>query len=731
MSATTQDQADSTAQVPVQGSQPYTGKLESTPLVKKAGPYSSELPPGQKAIDLRLAEEMDGRFVGPMPVEVFLEKYLTSTIKIEDLPVVPRDAFGRVAAVEDATQMYGQFIQAISPWLIGLKAVDTSASAATGDFGLKPGVSLFDKDYVPIKNRADFSNMELFIELKKSGDDVLFADPRNEAARQAAIENGSFQSQSAKAKEIRAHHGHQFRHFSFSVFVFGTQVRFMRWDASAVVVTEQFDYVENPEVMANFFWKFSHLPPALRGRDMSVVPELEADVEERVRRNLSVKPETPLFRYTVPGLNGYCYGPRLPHPSRSIIGRTTRTLPVWFIPPLPTVEQQHIKQETPLKQEEASTCDPGWAIERAAYLKDCWRFISSSHPVQSEHEIYEMLHSEGTPNIPQVCGGDVGGPSSEINTHGLAGPFVHYRLLLDVVARPLTSFQCTKELVRGIHGAMKAHWFAYTAVRLLHRDISPGNIILTKDGEGLLIDWDLAKTVDDNVARRRERMGTSQFISPMLLENPGMTHTLQDDIESFLHVLLWACMTSIPATNGYSAKQRGNDLRRILDVIDFAEDDAAIGGTTKADVFGGGFTVLDLSSLFKSPYMEEPPTEEERERVGCKRDLLRLIFKVSQYDEDMPHETTEWFMEALDKILQMKARPSDDKAQKGLDTPAIGVYTEAQMSRKSDQPFTSRGEDSKSMASAGSLKRERSISPTPEGPTKRRRGAILGSNTPN
>ncbi|KIJ07407.1 hypothetical protein PAXINDRAFT_19396, partial [Paxillus involutus ATCC 200175] len=109
MSATTQDQAASTAQVPAQGSQPYTEKLESTPLVKKAGPYSSELPPNQMEINMKLAEEMDGRFVGPMPVEVFLEKYLTSTIKIEDQPVVPRDAFSKVAAAGDEKQMYGQF----------------------------------------------------------------------------------------------------------------------------------------------------------------------------------------------------------------------------------------------------------------------------------------------------------------------------------------------------------------------------------------------------------------------------------------------------------------------------------------------------------------------------------------------------------------------------------------------------------------------------------------------
>ncbi|KIJ13561.1 hypothetical protein PAXINDRAFT_13524 [Paxillus involutus ATCC 200175] len=731
---------------------------------KKGGPYSSELPPGQMAINMELAEETDGRFVGPMPVEVFLEKYLTPTMKIEDQPVVPRNAFSRVATAGDEKQMYGQFMQAISPWIMGLKAVDTSASVSTNDFALKPDVSLFDEDYVPIKNRADFSAMKMFIEFKKGGEDAPFTDPPDKAA----IKNGSFESQSAKAKEIRgqltsyaiAHHAHQFRHFSFSVFVFGTQARFIRWDPSAVVVTEQFDYNEKPEIMAKFFWQFSHLPQALRGRDMSVVPaELEADVEERVRNNLNVKPETPLFRYTVPGLNGYCYGPRPPYPPRSIIGRTTRTLPVLFIPPRPTGEQQHVKQETPLKPEEAPACDPRWAIERAAYLKDCWRFTSSLHPMQPEDEIYAMLHDANTPNIPQVvCGGDVGGHGSKTNIHELAGapwlcvklkitPFVHYRLLLDVVGRPLTSFKCTKELVTGILGAMKAHWFAYNTVKVLHRDISLGNIILTDDGEGLLIDWELAKKVDENAARRRERTGTWQFMSAMLLRNPGMKHTLQDDIESFLHVLVWASIKYVPATNAYSAEERGSDLRRIFDAIDFVKDGAAIGGTIKSAAFAAGTypppnfkpkrpsPLLGLleafSSPFKSRYIAKPPTEEERarvERVGdwTDKEFRRLSDKVSQYDEDMTIlKTSEWFIKTLEKALQTDGWPSDDKAEKGLglDTQTGGLYTDAQRSRKSGQLLTSHSqcEDSKSMAGAGSLKRERSTSPTLEGPTKRPR----------
>ena len=41
-----------------------------------------------------------------------------------------------------------------------------------------------------------------------------------------------------------------------------------------------------------------------------------------------------------------------------------------------------------------------------------------------------------------------------------------------------------------------AHEEAYLA-NILHRDLSPGNIIIGPDGKGLLIDWDLSRTFSD------------------------------------------------------------------------------------------------------------------------------------------------------------------------------------------------------------------------------------------
>ena len=52
-----------------------------------------------------------------------------------------------------------------------------------------------------------------------------------------------------------------------------------------------------------------------------------------------------------------------------------------------------------------------------------------------------------------------------------------------------------------------AHKEAYESAGILHRDISAGNILITDDGHGLLIDWDISKRVEDldKGARQSER----------------------------------------------------------------------------------------------------------------------------------------------------------------------------------------------------------------------------------
>ena len=64
-----------------------------------------------------------------------------------------------------------------------------------------------------------------------------------------------------------------------------------------------------------------------------------------------------------------------------------------------------------------------------------------------------------------------------------------------------------------------AHDGAFFDALILHRDISEGNIIITVEGEGLLIDWDLCINLrnQDAAARRPER--TVRYLPPKFSTN--------------------------------------------------------------------------------------------------------------------------------------------------------------------------------------------------------------------
>ncbi|KAK0447054.1 hypothetical protein EV421DRAFT_1706939, partial [Armillaria borealis] len=83
---------------------------------------------------------------------------------------------------------------------------------------------------------------------------------------------------------------------------------------------------------------------------------------------------------------------------------------------------------------------------------------------------------------------------------------------------------------------------AYEKCRFLHRDVSGGNILILPNGaEGMLNDWDLAIHIDspEKDLRQVTRTVKNQYIFTMLLENPLKADVLQDDLESYVHVVMY------------------------------------------------------------------------------------------------------------------------------------------------------------------------------------------------
>jgi hypothetical protein len=310
--------------------------------------------------------------------------------------------------------------------------------------------------------------MDMFLEVKSSDKFEAFEDPSQEklsqlsdAERDKYLDEWKFECDTVLGTRTRGQMtaygltqlGSQFRHFAFSVAIIGKHARLIRWDRGGAVVSERFDYTEQPRLLAEFFWRFSLANPEHRGLDQSVT-EVDADFDgSEVCAKLKLPPGTKLFKYEVldddvsraqrddadPSALYYYIGPRPNFPSRSLIGRATRSLPVY-----------------------------AQGTSRVVYLKDTWRI--NSEDMQKEGDTYRQLHDHNVPHIsPFERGNDVGGHGSRTMTHEyvdeswvcgvpLSTSHIHYRMVLGVVGREMSTFRSTHELASAVADAMEGEY---------------------------------------------------------------------------------------------------------------------------------------------------------------------------------------------------------------------------------------------------------------------------------
>ena len=140
------------------------------------------------------------------------------------------------------------------------------------------------------------------------------------------------------------------------------------------------------------------------------------------------------------------------------------------------------------------------------FLKDSHR--ADVDEIKKEGDTYSLLESHSVPNIPPVVkGNDFHNYTSLTNT---PGDIILLRMSLGVATRQLTTFKSSQAFVNAVAGATEgkvifadsdhmtncfvcaAHQQAYFGAYILHCDVSVNNILITDEGKGLLIDWDLS-----------------------------------------------------------------------------------------------------------------------------------------------------------------------------------------------------------------------------------------------
>ncbi|KAG2335593.1 hypothetical protein BDR05DRAFT_898143, partial [Suillus weaverae] len=215
-----------------------------------------------------------------------------------------------------------------------------------------------------------------------------------------------------------------------------------------------------------------------------------------------------------------------------LVGRWTRTCPVF-----------DIFNKTVVMFKDS------WRVS----IKDSWRV--SIKDVLPEGETYKLLKSNKVRNVATcIAFHDVIHPVPQQNTQTVkfrnaewacpnqaVTPHTLHRLVLDIVGEKLTDFESSRQLVQSVRDALIAHHDAFENAKILHRDLSVGNIVIYR-GKGFLIDWDLAKLLIIQGPRQTTRTGTWQFMSAHLVKNIHAVHGVEDDLESSLYVVLWTAL---------------------------------------------------------------------------------------------------------------------------------------------------------------------------------------------
>ncbi|TFK45929.1 hypothetical protein OE88DRAFT_1729424 [Heliocybe sulcata] len=466
---------------------------------------------------------------------------------------------------------------------------------------LRVDVALYPRGRVPHASdgeplRPRWDSMSCYA-LCKTQNTSIKADPFDN------YKPGGFEASNWERRRVRAHitsyatamFARQQRTHMFSLLFLGRSVRIIRWDHAGAIVSERVDYVDKPDFLGTFLWRFTRLDRSEQGYDTTAemievgttwhsamldAQQIRTEEDYKIgyfRDSCADMDRWPWWKLSIdvpieedsPDLatSGSLSSARTvsrvflvgrPHfVAKDLVGRATRGYIAWDV-----------------------------SGKRFVYLKDCWRVDAPG--TMKEGDALRLLQLHNVQCVPTlVCDGDVAttyatgsGVSRVVQTTLTQGLWVtdasdaiatdstistkdtrlmqetnpmkshtHYRLVVQEIGQSLDSFQSSEELVHVLHNSIYAHAGAYMKARILHSDISAGNILVVRgkgrngrpEIKGILNDWDLCKLLHDpdSDAQKIGRTGTWPFMSGRLLQHPSKLHELQDDLESFLHVLIY------------------------------------------------------------------------------------------------------------------------------------------------------------------------------------------------
>ncbi|RPD57730.1 hypothetical protein L227DRAFT_577714 [Lentinus tigrinus ALCF2SS1-6] len=417
--------------------------------------------------------------------------------------------------------------------------------------------------------QPNWSAVEVFIECKpESTQDDPFDDkadnflPSSERRRRNLGQIMSYASTIFQSQ----HRKHQ-----FSVVLLENMARIVRWDRSGVVATEKFNYREEPSKLGRFFWRLCHMSAVQRGHD-TTVEEIHTDtVEYELMMHRAEKP-----------IVDKDTGIELGQHARLLFAESLKNAKMYYKIKVPDVGGERsflVGAPHFLSTELAGRGTRGYvAIDCSVpegpfvYLKDAWRVDHEG--IEPEGNVLQYLNDEKVVGVPTlVCHGDIKDHMGDQVTDSqevwkTVHPdredcplkvHRHYRIVVKEVGLSMSCFRNAEELVFLIASCIKAHGRAYEK-GVIHRDVSAGNVLicikeeivdgrLVQKHTGMLTDWELSKRTNANApgtAHQPGRIGTWEFMSVYILNNKDMAPQLPDELEAFVHVLLYYAIRFLP-----------------------------------------------------------------------------------------------------------------------------------------------------------------------------------------
>lgn len=204
----------------------------------------------------------------------------------------------------------------------------------------------------------------------------------------------------------------------------------------------------------------------------------------------------------------------------------------------------------------------------------------------------------------------------------------------------------------------QAHWDATTNAKILHRDVSSGNIVIVEEKKGTLIDWELCRCIGPGTARchdktiglhRSTQLPDLTFCrkesSSLSLFGCSERHKVGDDLKPFVHVLTWIAIYSecVDSTLPYMVFER------------FDPPVSGMGGDDKVQLLKQDWSAVTDIDLEQKPFSDVLKCIYSR--FGCRHGSrwyqeLEMENKDAAKAEVEKLETHDWLHSVLKKALQ-------------------------------------------------------------------------------